>query len=174
MRTMLLTLLILLVLALAVVIQPRTAAAQTARAAAGGVVGAAGGAVITLSIVVARARWQGEYVESVDDLIHWQSAPMLLTPAVGVLFGLAGRDPLLASIRGSTAGLLIGSAAGAGIGWIASTTPESPWAGAVIGAGAGMTLGGLALGLRAWRHGGDGQDAGGDDPPVRIGVRIPL
>lgn len=170
MRTALLTVIIVLLL---VPGWQRAAAAQVVRAAAGGAIGTAGGAVITMSIVVARARWQGEYLESIDDLIHWQSAPMLLTPAVGVMFGLAGRDPLVASVVGSTGGMVAGAAVGAGLGWALSTSSEWPWAGAVIGAGAGMTVGGLALGLRAWRRQGAG-DGEGDAPPVQVGVRIPL
>lgn len=168
MRTILLTLVLLLVAAPGF---PRAAAAQVARAAGGAAIGVAGGAVITLSIVVARARWQGEYLESVDDLIHWQSTPMLLTPAVGVMFGLAGKEPFLGSVRGSVGGMVVGSAVGAGLGWALATSPESPWAGAVIGGGLGMTLGGLALGLRAWSR---QEDDDGPSQPVEIGVRIPL
>ena len=168
------TLLILLIAAVLGPGFPRAAMAQAARAATGGAVGVAGGAVITLSIVVARARWQGQYLDSVDDLIHWQSAPMLLTPAVGVMFGLAGRDPLVSSIIGSTTGMLVGTAVGGGLGWAFSTSPESPWAGAVIGAGAGMTIGGLALGLRAWRRQIEDRNGTDPPPPVQIGVRIPL
>jgi hypothetical protein len=149
------------------------AAAQAARGAVGGAIGVAGGAVITLSVVVARARWQQEYLESIDDLIHWQSAPMILTPAVGVLFGLAGREPLRASIVGSTAGLAAGAAVGAGLGALLSSAPEWPWAGGVIGAGAGMTAGGLVLGMRAWIRQRDGAE---DEaaPATRLEVRIPL
>jgi hypothetical protein len=162
-----------LLVALALVPSRATAvAAQVGRAAIGGAVGVAGGAVITLSIVVARARFQSEYLEGVDDLIHWQSAPMLLTPAVGVMFGLAGSEPLKGSVIGSTAGMVVGAAVGAGVGWLASEHAEGPWAGAVIGAGAGMTAGGLLLGIRSWvrRDSSGGEDA----EPVRIGVRIPL
>jgi hypothetical protein len=137
-------------------------------------VGVAGGAVITLSIVVARARFQGEYLESIDDLIHWQSTPMLLTPAVGVMFGLAGRDPLVASIVGSTSGMVAGAAVGAGVGWLASGQTESPWAGAVIGAGVGMTAGGLLLGIRSWVRSADDDDDPALEEPLRIGVKIPL
>ena len=147
-------------------------AAQVGRAAIGGAVGAAGGAVITLSIVVARARFQSQYLESMDDLIHWQSMPMLLTPAVGVAFGLAGRDALAASVVGSASGMVLGAAIGAGVGWIGSPQAEGPWAGAVIGAGAGMTVGGLVLGIRAWLREGDEDEENAE--PLRVGVRIPL
>lgn len=168
MRTTLLTLLLALVL---IPGSRKSAAAQAARAAIGGAVGVAGGAMITMSVVVARARWQGEYLESIDDLIHWQSAPMILTPAVGVMFGLAGKEPLIASVIGSTSGLVVGSAVGAGLGWLLSTSAESPWAGGVIGAGAGMTLGGLTLGLRAVLR---QREDGGPTEPTRVEVRLPI
>jgi hypothetical protein len=171
MRTRLLTFFLLAVLLVPGL--PQTAAAQIARAATGAGIGAAGGVVITVSIVVARARWQGEYLESIDDLIHWQSAPMLLTPAVGVAFGLAGTEPLVASIVGSASGMLLGAAVGAGLGWVSSSSPEWPWAGGVIGAGAGMVIGGLTLGTRAWLR-QRGGSADGDPPAAQIGVRLPL
>lgn len=168
MRTTLLTLLLVLVLVPGF---RQIAVAQVARGVAGGAVGVAGGAMITLSVVVARARWQGEYLESIDDLIHWQSVPMILTPAVGVFFGVSGKEPFIASVIGSTSGLVAGAAVGAGLGWLLSTSTEWPWAGGVIGAGAGMTLGGLGLGVRALLRQRDGDGA---EEPTRIGVRLPI
>lgn len=153
--------------------RPSEGMAQVGRAAIGGAVGAAGGAVITVSIVVARARFQQVYLDGIEDLFHWQSAPMLITPAVGVAFGLAGRDPLVASIIGSTGGMVLGAAVGAGIGWMTGAYAESPWAGGVIGAGAGMTVGGLTLGIRSWLKHQDDED-GGSSQPIRIGITLPL
>lgn len=149
----------------------QSAAAQVARAAIGGGLGLAGGAVITLSVIVARARFQGAYLESIDDLIHWQTVPLIVAPAVGVMFGLAGRDPFVASIVGSTAGMVIGATAGGLAGWLTSDTPEWPWAGAVMGAGAGLTIGGLLLGIRAWVRDDDGDS---DSSTTSVGLRIPL
>lgn len=146
--------------------------AQADRALVGAGVGVAGGAVITLSAIVARARFQREYVDSVEDLLHWQSLPMVITPLVGVGFGLAGEEAQKGSIVGSTAGMLVGAAAGAGIGWMLSGQQESPWAGGVIGAGVGMVLGGVGLGLASW--------ARDDDPDIefpeflRFGLSVPL
>ncbi len=71
--------------------------------------------------------FQREYLDTVEDLIHWQSIPMIAAPAAGVLFGVAGGDALTGAFVGSTAGLLAGAAVGAGIGWLAATTSESPW-----------------------------------------------
>lgn len=148
----------------------QAAAAQVARAALGSGLGLAGGAVITLSVIVARARFQGAYLESIDDLVHWQTVPLIVAPAVGVMFGLAGRDPLVASIIGSTAGLVFGATAGSVAGWLGSDSPEWPWAGGIIGAGAGLAIGGVLLGARAWLREGD------KDPPpaMSVGFRIPL
>lgn len=155
-------------------VAPRGALAQVTKAAIGTAVGVGGGAVITMSIVVARARFQGVYVESADDLIHWQSAPMILTPAVGLFFGLNGKYPLEQSVIGSVGGMLLGSAIGTGVGWVVSATPESPWAGGVIGAGAGMVVGGLFLGTRAVLkvRNQDDEEGGGEVPLVMM--RIPL
>jgi hypothetical protein len=142
------------------------------RAAVGAGLGVVGGSVITISAIVWRARFQGEYLESADDLINWQSVPMIAAPAAGMLFGVAGKNALVGSIIGSTTGLLAGAALGAGIGWLAATTPESPWAGGVIGAGIGLSLGGLLGGFRGWREDAD------SDPVVpnelRVGFTIPL
>ncbi|MQA91252.1 MAG: hypothetical protein GEU90_13645 [Gemmatimonas sp.] len=129
---------------------PEELSAQAQRPVIGAGAGIAGGVVITLSAIVARARFQREYIDSVEDLIHWQSLPMIAAPAAGVTFGLAGRDALVGSIVGSVSGMAIGTAAGAGIGWLVSRNQESPWAGAVIGAGVGLSVGGLALGLIRW------------------------
>ena len=153
---------------------PERAMAQVARAAIGTGVGVAGGVVVTMSVVVARARFQGVYLDSGEDLIHWQSAPMLIAPAAGLVFGLAGKDPLRGSIIGSTSGLLVGAAAGAVTGWLVSATPEGPWAGGVIGAGLGMTIGGLGLGIKEMLEDrNQGPDEGGDDP-TRIIFTLPL
>lgn len=140
------------------------------RALIGGAVGVAGGAVVTMSTVVARAHLQNEYLFSVAELIHWQSTPMIAAPAAGVAFGMAGRDPLLASIVGSTTGMLTGAGIGALVGWFVSAQPEGPWAGGVIGAGAGMAIGGLLAGALAWSRQEDDDPASG----ARLEVRVPL
>ncbi len=142
------------------------------RAAFGAGLGIAGGTVITVSAIVWRARFQREYLDSVEDLIHWQSLPMIAAPAAGVLFGIAGWEPLMGSIIGSTTGLLAGAAVGAGIGWMAATTPESPWAGGVIGAGIGLGIGGLLGGLRGLRENDDANPVVPNE--LRVGFSIPL
>lgn len=133
-----------------VLLFPGRAAGQIERPLIGAGIGLAGGAVVTISTIVARARFQHEYIDSVEDLIHWQSIPMIGAPAAGVLFGLAGKDSLTGSIIGSTVGMAAGAALGTGLGWLVSRNPESPWAGGVIGAGVGLTFGGLGYGLYRW------------------------
>lgn len=151
---------------------PPAAPAQVKEAAIGGGVGFLGGAVITLGVVVARARFQRAYLDSVEDVIHWQTAPLILTPAAGVGFGLLGEDVLIGSIVGSTSGMAAGAVAGAGLGWLLSTEAEAPWAGGVIGAGAGMTIGGLLGAYLAWRD----QDEDGEPEPAGsasyVGLRV--
>lgn len=139
-----------LALVLLLVPQPAPASAQVGRIALGAGIGVAGGAMVTLSAIVARARFQHEYLESADELIHWQSIPMIAAPAAGILFAAAGQNAQNGSIIGSTSGMLVGAGVGAGIGWLLSTQQEAPWAGGVIGAGVGLTLGGLTGGLLAW------------------------
>ena len=126
------------------------ALARLARAGIGAVVGVLGGVVITLAAIVVRARFQHEYLESAENLIHWQSAPMILAPAAGVMFGLASAHALKGSIVGSISGMVLGAALGAWIGWLLAEYREGPWAGGVIGGGVGLSVGGLLLGFRAW------------------------
>ena len=149
----------------------RPALAQVERAAIGGAIGVGGGALITLSAVVARARIQEDYLESMQDLIHWQSIPMIAAPAAGVAFGWAGVEPLKWSIIGSVGGMALGTAVGAGVGWLSTDQASGPWAGGAIGAGVGLTVGGLVGGLYALtkQESTDGVRSG---PSVEI--RIPL
>ncbi|MEX2584527.1 MAG: glycine zipper 2TM domain-containing protein, partial [Gemmatimonadota bacterium] len=162
----------LLLVALAGIPPLPAEAQQLTRPVVGAGVGVAGGAVITLSAIVYRARFQREYIDSVDDLIHWQTLPMILAPAAGVTFGLAGQDALMGSIVGSTSGMLVGAASGAGLGLLLSSEPEWPWAGGVIGAGLGMSLGGLALGFHRWA---EDEDPDVDFPTIlRFNITLPI
>lgn len=151
---------------------PEPAPAQIGRAALGGALGVLGGVGTTVGVVVARARFQHEYLETAEDLIHWQSTPMIAGPAAGVVFGLAGDGAFRGSVEGSISGLVAGSVVGAGVGWLLSTQQEAPWAGGVIGGGFGLAAGGLVGGLLGWAD---------DDTPemdlpelLRFSVSIPV
>lgn len=169
MKTLIFALLAVAVVGVGLWVRP-VAGQQVGRAAVGGAAGVAGGTVITLSVIVARARFSDVYLDSVEDLVHWQTLPMIVTPAVGAFFGWTSGEALRGSLIGSTGGMLIGTAVGAGIGWLASDQPESPWAGGVIGAGLGLTIGGVLMGARGWAESSGDNDA----RPVRLGVTVPL
>jgi hypothetical protein len=119
------------------------------RVIVGGLIGMLGGGIVLLAVVVARANFAGEYLESLEDLLHWQSTPLIAAPALGMMFGYAGRAPLIASLAGSVGGLLLGIGAGAAIG-ATMDLPHWPWALGVIGGGAGMMAGGVIFGIREW------------------------
>ena len=147
-------------------------ASRLGEAAIGGGLGVVAGAALTLSLVVARAQLQEQYLDSAHDLIHWQTTPMIAGPATGVFFGLQGEEVLTSSVIGSLYGFVAGTAIGSGVGWLASAQPESPWAGGVIGAGLGLSLGGFIGGLRAWKD--DDDDSPDPIPALTLGVRIGL
>lgn len=161
----------LLALVFLSIMPPPAAAQEVRRTAVGAGLGVLAGVGVTASVVVVRARWQNRYVHEPGDLIHWQSAPMLIAPAVGVAFGLAGEDAHRGSIVGSVTGLVAGSAVGAGLGRLLADEPEWTWAGGAIGGGFGMALGGLAGGVLGWI---DDDSDGGAAIPVQLVVRVPL
>ena len=165
---------LLLLLSVAPLSPPPAAAQELKNAAIGGAAGFVGGIAMTLSIVVARARLQGQYLDSPSDLVHWQTAPMIAGPASGIFFGLTGEDVLRGSIIGSTTGTLLGAAAGAGLGWVISGEPESPWAGGVMGGGVGLLLGGLTGAYLGWRAQEDDEENDGGASPATITIRVPL
>lgn len=166
---------ILWCLIIALTLMPVDAPAQikrSTRAAIGTGAGVVGGVGVTMAIVVARARFQREYLDSADDLVHWQSIPTIAAPAVGLVFGIAGEDALRGSIRGSLTGLAAGAGTGALLGWVLSDEQEWPWAGGVIGAGLGLTVGGLVGGLRAWSR--DDDASLGYPEFLRFGLSVPV
>jgi hypothetical protein len=150
---------------------PRPASAQLRRAVVGGALGTAGGVATTFSIVVARARFERAYLESPGDLVHWESIPIIAGPTAGVVFALAGEDVLEGGIRGSVAGLLIGTGTGVGLGALLSREPEWRWAGGVIGGGLGVSFGGFLGAVLSWLGitGGSSSAA-----PVRIPIAVTL
>jgi hypothetical protein len=53
--------------------------------------------------------------------------------------------------------MVVGASLGAWVGWRLAEYQEGPWAGGVIGAGIGLSVGGLFLGFRRWRWDGDAE-----------------
>lgn len=142
------------------------------RAAIGGALGVGGGSIATLAVIVARARFQSKYLDSPDDLVHWQTLPAIAGPVSGIVFGMAGDRVLWGSVRGSTSGLVAGAAVGAGLGALLSDDPEWRWGGGVIGAGVGVSLGALVGAFIGWKETEDLEQA--ESRSIPISVRIPL
>lgn len=116
-------------------------------------VGAFMGFLVTLAIVVARARL-GSFVYDIAELVglRWETAPILI--GAGLCAWLGFRDPRAvarAALYGG-AGLLTGTGLGAAAGALLSETPEGMWSGTIIGGVAGMTL--AAVASVAMRRGG--------------------
>lgn len=158
----------ILVLLLAAPPRPATAQEVMPRAALGMGLGALGGVGITVATVVARARFQGEYINEPRDLIHWQSIPMLLAPAAGGVYGIHSWEALRGSFIGSASGFAVGVGVGALVGHLTTETAEGNWAGGAIGGGLGLAVGGLIGGYLGWRE----HEKNGTAPLV-VEVRVP-
>ena len=154
---------LLLVLSMFVPGRRNRAAAQApiARAAIGGAVGVVEGAVVSLAVMVAQARFGDEYVESPADVFSWgwKAVPVVVAPVVGLTFGLAGEDAFRGSLLGSASGMAIGATVGGLIGKFTSGSKEATWAGAIMGAGAGLTVGRLLFGVLNWKDDDDDSDS---------------
>lgn len=150
---------------------PRPAAAQEVmpRAALGAGLGVLGGVGITVAKVVARARFQNEYLHEPSDLIHWQSISMVLAPAAGGVYGVHSWDALQGSFFGSASGFAAGVGVGVLVGHLTSETPEGRWAGGAIGGGLGLAIGGLVGGYLGWQEHEEGGSA-----PLLLEVRVPV
>jgi hypothetical protein len=121
---------------------PRDGRAQVLTGAVGAVAGTATGGYITLSLVVAKAQ-AGHYLHDVHDLFNWTSTPVLIGAVTGTTVGIVAPERLWTGFIMGAAGTV----AGGGIGWFVGQQvwkrPEGKWAGAAIGAGAGMAIGSL-------------------------------
>jgi hypothetical protein len=117
--------------------------------------------VLTLAVVVARARFQAYYLDSLADAFGWTALPLPLAVVAGAAAGWRSGGWLAALTACCFAGAAVGVAAGVGLGGVLSPEPEDRWAGGVIGGAAGLLLGAAA----AWgigRH--SGRAAGGAGP----------
>ena len=98
---------------------------------------------------------------------------MIGAPAAGVLFGLAGPKAQKGSIVGSVGGMAAGAVLGSALGWLLSDQQEWPWAGGVIGAGVGLTIGGLAGGFSGWQREEDPGIEFPDLPLFVVSIPVP-
>lgn len=139
----------------------------------GGLAGVAAGSVIGISLIVAESRY-GRYVHDADDVTGWRSLPVTIGIATGTLLGIYSPHRLETSFYYGVAGMTVGAAAGLGLGSLIWEPPEGRWAGAAIGAGVGLTIGGVAGmlfplgGEDGLGTGGAGQGAGGVPVVVRV------
>lgn len=142
-------------------------------AAVGGVSGLASGGYITVAIVVARARFQDEYVFEIEDILDWESIPVIVGPAIGGTIGFFDDERLYRSVLTGAGGMLGGAGVGLLLGHYFWGTPDGRWAGASIGAGAGLALGAL-FGIIWTPSDGDGGPRSGSSAAIPIRLRIPL
>jgi hypothetical protein len=129
-----------LVLATLVFASARPAQAQVLSGAVGAVAGVAAGGYITLAVVVGQAQF-GHYLHEAEDLLGWTSVPVLLGAATGTAVGVWDADRMVTGFGYGAAGALVGGTAGYLLGPMIWKRPEGKWAGAAIGAGAGMAAG---------------------------------
>ena len=127
-------------LALALLGSPPPAQGQIVSGAVGGIAGIGAGGYVTLAVVVLRAQY-GHYLHDVDDLLGWQSVPVLLGAGTGAAVGVWDADRMVTGFAYGAAGTLIGGTIGFLIGPTIWPRPEGKWAGGAIGAGAGMAAG---------------------------------
>ena len=121
-------------------LQPRAARSQVLSGVVGGVAGVASGGYVTLSVIVLRAQY-GHYLHDVEDLLGWQSLPVLLGAGVGAGVGVWDADRMVTGFVYGAGGTLIGGVVGYLVGPLIWPRPEGKWAGAAVGAGIGMAAG---------------------------------
>ncbi len=143
--------------------------AQVLPAAAGTAGGFVAGTIVTLGIVVFKARL-GHYLYGLDDLVSIRPEifPILIGPVAGGVMGATSPATLRRAGTGALIGLAGGAAIGAGVGQIIGTTSEGTWAGGIIGGAAGMLAGSIVYALR-----GSGNDSGTSVPLASMSIKVP-
>jgi hypothetical protein len=119
---------------------PARADAQVLSGAVGAVGGVGAGGYVTLAVVVLRAQY-GHYLHDAQDLLGWNSVPVLLGAGVGTAVGVWDADRMVTGFGYGAAGALVGGSIGYLAGPLIWKRPEGKWAGGAIGAGAGMAAG---------------------------------
>lgn len=146
---------------------PARAQGSYLAAALGAGAGLVAGGYVTVAVVVARAQIEQEYVFGLDDILDWESIPVIVGPATGVALGLWDDDRLVRTVIGGAGGTLAGAGLGLLLGDRLWDPPEGRWAGAAIGAGAGLVLG--ALTGMAWPA---TESPSPGNPPAAAGVPV--
>lgn len=147
---------------------PRPARAQVGPALLGVAGGAAVGGYTTVAIYVTKARF-GRYLFSPDELVSLQPEilPVIVLPVAGAFLGAESTTALGRSAGWGAVGFAAGAVVGGLTGKLLSDSDEAPWAGAVIGSGAGL-LAGVILGAI------DGLDEADAEAPVSLAWSLPL
>jgi hypothetical protein len=113
--------------------------------------GAVGGLILTIGIVVARARLEGAYFHDSDELISWIGLPLVIGPILGAWMG-AAHPPGRSIVPGSAIGLTTGVALGWLLGGMIGEDPSGKWAGIAMGGALGLLLGVCVPLLRHFRR----------------------
>jgi hypothetical protein len=153
---------------------PGRSEAQVLSGAVGAVGGIGAGGYVTLAVVVARAQY-GHYLHDVNDLLGWNSVPVLLGAGVGTAVGVWDSDRMVTGYIYGTGGMLIGGSIGYLLGPLIWKRPEGKWAGGAIGAGAGMAAG-YFLGVFMPQRGIAPDFLGNSDKaviPINISITVP-
>jgi len=164
-----LVLLLVLIAATSTPLRAQDAGGRVLPAVIGGVAGVAGGGYVALSLVVAQAR-AGTYIHDFKDMFGWRSAPVIAGGLLGTGLGIYSPDRLRRAIIWGYGGVVVGGAVGLGVGLLVWPPPEGKWAGAAIGAGAGLVIAYIAGALTAPASG----DLGKSDAVVPVMIRLPV
>ncbi len=132
----------------------------SARALAGSAVGLVTGLGVSVGLVVARARFEHRYVESVHDLYGPDGIPIALGIVGGIAAGIAGGAELAGTAVGAVTGGALGAGIGAAIGVAAKGDSQGTWSWGVVVGAVGMLLGALLGLVRGRRH---HREADGDE-----------
>jgi hypothetical protein len=139
-------------------------------AAIGGAAGVVGGGYVALAVVVTETRF-GRYLHDYQDIFGWRSLPVIVGGGLGTALGYYSPERLKWAIIGGYIGMAAGGLIGLGVGQLAWRPPEGRWAGAAIGAGAGLVIGYLTGALTA----DSGDDLGNSEAAaIPLTIRIPL
>lgn len=136
----------------------------------GGMLGVAGGGYVALSIIVAESR-AGRYIHDFDDVFGWRSLPVIAGGTLGTALGIYSPERLRRAVLFGFGGMAAGGVLGFGLGQLIWEGPEGKWAGAAIGAGAGLAIAYIAGALTA--SGDDDIGQGNISVPVLIRVPVP-